>query len=74
MRNFLVVALVPGFGAAYLARRALHMRYAARRERPGVLGLVMHVLFDPIESYERMDCYYLGLFYWCFCTQLAVCV
>ena len=21
-----------------------------------------------------MDCYYLGLFYWCLCTQLAVCL
>ena len=28
----------------------------------------MHCLVDPIESYERMDCYYLGLFYWCLCS------
>ena len=74
VRNFLFVTVAPGFGGAYLARRALHVRYASRRERPGLQGLLMHVLVDSIESYERMDCYYLGLFYWCFCTQLAVCL
>ena len=68
VRNFLFVTLAPGCGGAYLVQRALHVRYGTKRdkrERPGVQGLLMHVLVDSIESYERMDSYYLGLFYWC---------
>ena len=77
VRNFLFVTIAPGCGGAYLVQRALHVRYGTkrdRRERPGVQGLLLHVLVDSIESYDRMDSYYLGLFYWCLCTQLAVCL
>ena len=47
MRNFLFVTVVPGLAGAYLAQRALHVRYGTKRdraERPGVQGLPMHVL------------------------------
>ena len=53
MRNFLFVTVVPGCGGAYVAQRALHVRYGTRRdrrERPGLQGLLMHVLVDPIEA------------------------
>ena len=38
------------------------------------MATVAFYLYENVERYERMDCYYLALFYWLFCTQLAVCL
>lgn len=75
VRNFMLVSLFPGFGAAYLARRAIAVRFARKPETfDGVQGMLNFALIESVEAFERMDSYYLTLFYWNLCTILAVCL
>ena len=43
-------------------------------QRTGLMATAAFYLYENVERYERMDCYYLALFYWLFCTQLAICL
>ena len=73
--NFMLVSLLPGFGAAYLARRAIAVRFARKPEKfDGVQGMLNFALIESVEAFERMDSYYLTLFYWNLCAILAVCL
>lgn len=75
VRNFMLVSLLPGFGAAFLARRAIAVRFARKPEKfDGVQGMLNFALIESVEAFERMDSYYLTLFYWNLCAILAVCL